>query len=156
MKSHKVVGVGNSVIKGREVSCYYPECLTEDICKNWRQESKKKADEHLEELMMATPNENTVHVVSRSDQNVKYQTNDFVAARYDYKPYIGKIVDCDEYEFEYENLSRKRISHCISDQQNPIVFGLNSTMCSLSSMDQQPLANQADTSGEAKLAEFGD
>lgn len=42
--------------------------------------------------MMATPNENTVHVVSRSDQNVKYQTNDFVAARYDYKPYIGKIV----------------------------------------------------------------
>lgn len=55
MKSHKVVGVGNSVIKGREVSCYYPECLTEDICKNWRQESKKKADEHPEELMMATP-----------------------------------------------------------------------------------------------------
>lgn len=87
---------------------------------------------------------------------MKYQTNDFVAARYDYKPYIGKIVDCDEYEFEYENLSRKRISHCISDQKNPIVFGLNSTMCSLSSMDQQPLANQADTSGEAKLAEFGD
>lgn len=88
MKSHKVVGVGN----GREVSCYYPECLTEDICKNWTQESKKKADEHPEELMMATPNENTVHVVSRTDQNVKYQTNDFVAARYDYKPYIGKIV----------------------------------------------------------------
>lgn len=86
--------------------------------------------------MIAAPNhskiKNTVQVVSRGDQNSKCQAADFVAAR------------CDD-----ELNRRKRKSHCFSGRQSPIVFGLKSTLCSvrLSSIDQQSMANQADSSG---------
>lgn len=165
MKIHAVVGVGNFVIKVREVSCYCPQCLTEDICENWRQESTKKADDHPEESMIAAPshseNENTVQVVSRSDQNVKYQAGDFMAARYDDKLYIGKIVDCGEYESEYEisSMENKKSLYqwpaktdCIWIKEHdvfrkldePTATGKSSRLFRLSQL------------GEAKLAPFGE
>ncbi|XP_061183299.1 uncharacterized protein LOC133191568 [Saccostrea echinata] len=94
MKLHAVVGLGNSCVKIKDVSCYCDECLSGNICSGWNEAvTRTVANENnaLEEIVSPT-----------GDSNVKLNIGDFVAAYYDVEWYVGKVVDKDDDDGEFE------------------------------------------------------
>ena len=80
MKLHAVKGKGNSTVVVRETSCYCQGCLSDNNCETWREEKKRKAvglSQNTQEPLM------------------KMSVNNYVAAVYEEKWYVGKILSID-------------------------------------------------------------
>ena len=114
MKLHAVVGLGNSKVKVRDVSCYCAECLSGDLCNGWSEATTRTIDveRHTIDVERNTIDveRNTVEGmnVSCSQRNESFKIGDYVAAFYDVHWYVGKIVDTDDNEFEISFMEKKK------------------------------------------------
>ena len=128
MKLHAVKGKGNSAVAVRETSCYCETCIaSSSTCESWRNETiGLSAKPVLEHSSMAETTE-IVHYAkaSKSSQDIKVKSpvpnleileneteikqNDFVAAVYLDKWYIGQVIntDPDDNTFEISFLEQK-------------------------------------------------
>lgn len=110
MKLHAVVGLGQSKILHRITSCYCSECLAGDFCNSWSNASTYEVNK------CPTGNNANKRVEEKCTKNsdipeaaqVVYKIDDFVAAVYQDKWYIGKIIDCDDTEVEINFMQQKK------------------------------------------------
>ena len=110
MKVHCVVGMGDSKIKTRDVSCYCDICLTGNTCDGWTSESMKSKEQESTKTKEKSKQKesvtNTTEVQETSNEKRddihEFREGDFVAARYDRGWYVGKILDVDNDEDELE------------------------------------------------------
>jgi len=134
MKLHAVVGLGNSKIYTRDVSCYCENCRTGKMCDGWsldvtRKETNEKVkgktnanacektttDSTRDEdttLVEKAPNidEEILHQDGNENESVveEYVVDELVAAMYDEEWFIGQITDIDEDEYEVSFMKAKK------------------------------------------------
>ena len=116
MKIHAVVGRGNNLILTSNVSCYCTDCIKGEACMSnqWTHntlnvtktdvvthDSQPKSTPTISARQPDLTTEISLQnktVSLRSDVSI----GDFVAARYDGKVYIGKVLECDDDDGEVE------------------------------------------------------
>ena len=98
MKIHAVVPIGNSKIMTRSTSCFCKDCFASDgnfnpDCSGWEEHSILSSDaEKLEE---------TPSMPEREYDQKTFQVGDFVAAVYNKSWFVGKVIEHDEKDGEY-------------------------------------------------------
>ena len=102
-----VVGMGNSDLMVKDVSCYCDICLSGGCCESWRKEST-----FLSKVPKITPSakcstsktnpEYPTHEANGNSASVHFQEDDFVAAVYQQQWYIGKVLSVDPIDDEVE------------------------------------------------------
>lgn len=100
MKIHAVVGLGNSCIFVRDVSCYCDACLNGNYCSQWRQEHTSLDDAESPQENVERPSEPCLRDDQREGSDLStgpevYNVDDFVVAFYEGTWYIGKILEVD-------------------------------------------------------------
>lgn len=108
MKIHAVVGMGSDEIMTSTVSCYCTECISNQVCKSnqWTSESlivSKKAPVCIEKEVENTAQTSILtNVTDESSKGPEILVGEYVAALYDDKTYIGKVIECDDEDDEVE------------------------------------------------------
>ena len=110
MKMHAVVGKGNNMIMTSSVSCYCTDCLcdNQERCKlnSWTCQtlnSLMKVNSTYDDNNIQEPQpELTDGDCDLLVLELNISVGDFVAATYDHKIYVGKVVECDNEDGEFE------------------------------------------------------
>ena len=176
MKIHAVLGLGESRIRVKDVSCYCGVCISGQTCDSWRTE-KTKADSSINQKQdevrnTEPPQEETIIQQSGTKQTVTTDTNneetvrkeaetitespqakthaqqhskeaekiasenaytidEFVAAVYDGKWYIGKVADIDnnDHEIEVDFMEPRKQLFKWPTSRDLIWLNINSILC---------------------------
>jgi hypothetical protein len=104
MKLHAVVGKGDNCVAVRNTSCYCTTCLSHEsaTCSTWRNEtlvSKVTAQSSNEDESSA--NKPGVQSIT-TEKAERYDVDDYIAALYLGRWYIGKIITVDEEDSTFE------------------------------------------------------
>ena len=106
MKLHAVVGKGNNTISTSNVSCYCEECISDQECKSnqWAQVTLEVKDKSSDVTGETVPNEESPSTSEDTSvlETIDVSVGSFVAAKYEGKIYIGKILEYDEEDLEFE------------------------------------------------------
>ena len=112
MKLHAVVGLGHGKILIRDVSCYCNMCLEGKPCDTWTLTMTRQKNMPSHQVCKSV-----VNGVSDSDNcngtkqelaSSDHEIGNFVAAVYDGKWYLGRIIDEDETEYEIDFIESKK------------------------------------------------
>lgn len=102
MKIHAVAGTGNSTILVRETSCYCHDCLSGQRCNSWREDRTRKPS-----VGSTSAVSNVDSVVSSTEAVVQISVS--IAAVYDSKWYVGKVLDTYDNEVEISFMEKKKM-----------------------------------------------
>ncbi|KAK3102947.1 hypothetical protein FSP39_015174 [Pinctada imbricata] len=110
-KLHVVAGMGNSTVCVKDVSCYCQVCLDGGVCdEGWRRECLQKGTSTNEDATKGpVTNEDVTEDIAMENtarneqsQTEKVNKDDYVAARYSGKWYVGRVVSVDDADEEVE------------------------------------------------------
>jgi hypothetical protein len=152
-KLHSVVGLGQSGIAINDTSCYCEECIAGGLCDSWTKahmEVMKKPDmeetgmnaTHIEEPRTMEAHE-ALHEknMETSEPDCAYQNGDYVAAVYDAKWYIGKIVDDeDDDQYEITFMEQRKQLYQWPKKEDVIWVDTSSVLCKIT--EPQPTAKR--------------
>ena len=106
MKVHAVIGKGNNEIMVSNVSCYCEVCISGKECEanQWSLERLYVTDKGYVETCDPGPANEPQPALEATamSETIDVSVGRYVAARYDSKVYVGKIVDYDEEDNEIE------------------------------------------------------
>ena len=100
MKLQAVFGKGNNTINTSNVGCYCEECISDQECKSnqWAQVTLEVKDKSDDVTVKTGPNKESQSTSEDTSvlETIDFSVGGFVAAKYEVKIYIGKILEYDE------------------------------------------------------------
>ena len=141
IKIHCVVGLGNSKIKVKDVSCYCNTCLSGVTCESeWKDEITQSVvrneivnnnDDRMNDQIYRTV-ETVDDNLDTEDVPSVFLEGDFVAAVYENRWYIGRVVELDNLECEISFMAKSKNLFKWPNSPDEVWIRIDAILCKIS------------------------
>jgi hypothetical protein len=141
IKIHCVVGLGNSKIKVKDVSCYCNTCLSGVTCESkWKDEiTQSVVRNEIVNNNDDRMNDQIYRTVETVDENLDtedvpsvFLEGDFVAAVYENRWYIGRVVELDNLECEISFMAKSKNLFKWPNSPDEVWIRIDAILCKIS------------------------